>query len=271
MWCDERNRHWTGLLVSAALLGLASVGCQPERSAPGTPSPSHTTQNEPPTLATSSVASVTSTNSPGETVTLEKANAQELQEAATLALNKEDFPNAIEAYSRLVKLKPLDEEAHFSLAFCYARTREVDKAIAHYEQCIQLLPEYSEAHNNLGNLLMSLKNYEGAERHLRMALKIEPESWSANNNMGKLLALQSKYPEAISHFKEAVRLNDKNLEARFNMGVSYGQIGMLDEAEKALVELLQINPTMELAQQVLLKLRAGRKRGLPPAPPLRPE
>src|SRR5687768_841838 len=92
------------------------------------------------------------------------------------------YPEAVQLYSKALKINPEDEEAHFNLGVAYAKMGRTNDAMHHYEDALKIFPDYPEAHNNLGNILVAQgKTAEGVQ-HYYLALKAQPEYTSAMNN-----------------------------------------------------------------------------------------
>jgi tetratricopeptide (TPR) repeat protein len=159
---------------------------------------------------------------------------------------------------RAVELKPDDEEAHFSLAFAYARGNAVDAAIAEYKKALEIFPEYAEAHNNLGNLYLRQKRHEDAIASFGEALKANAEFGSAHNNLGRALAELGRGREALPHFQSAIRLDPQNIEAQFNLGTAFSALGRTNDAIAQFNEVLRRRPGFPPALQSIERLRGGK-------------
>jgi len=64
--------------------------------------------------------------------------------------------DAIAEYRQVIRLKPDDAVAHYTLGNVCAQTADLVQAVAIYQEALKLRPEYPEAHNNLGAVLRRL-------------------------------------------------------------------------------------------------------------------
>ena len=82
----------------------------------------------------------------------------------------------------MIRLKPDDAVAHYTLGNVCAQTADLVQAVAIYQEALKLRPEYPEAHNNLGAVLRRLGRLDEAREHYRLALKYRPDYPQARRN-----------------------------------------------------------------------------------------
>ncbi len=157
------------------------------------------------------------------------------------ALDKQDYPAAIAAFTRAVDADPNDYAARFHLALAQSLAGRAPEAIAGYRKALELKPGLYEAELNLGILLLGGKDAAGAvpllesaaskkpkefrpnfylaeglleagqparaEVAYRSALESDPKSAGAELGLGRALAHQDRLGEGSAHFRKAAALD----------------------------------------------------------------
>ncbi len=187
-----------------------------------------------------------------------QTDAVTLLNAGTDLIGRGALREGVICLRRAVELKPDDEEAHFNLAYAYARGNAVDAAVAEYKKALEIFPEYAEAHNNLGNLYLRQKRHDDAIASFNAALKANAEFGSAHNNLGRALAELGRAREALPHFQSAIRLDPQNIEAQFNLGTAFSALGRTNDAMAQFNEVLRRRPGFPPALQAIERIRGGK-------------
>ncbi len=232
MICAGTTRCW----MFAFALALAGVGCD-------------RTPRDPAAAGASTNGTATRDGkaaNPGAEADALVVEADRLTEA-------HDWAGAANAYERVVKVRPEEEELRFNLAYAYMQLKRTNDAIAQYRECVRILPEYGEAHNNLGNILRKTGDFHGAIDEFQLAIRHSPSNSNAHNNLGTAFALQGKVPEAVPYFVRATQLNPNYAEAWGNLGMAYVQEGRARESIAPLRRALALNPQQETARRALAK------------------
>jgi protein O-GlcNAc transferase len=153
-----------------------------------------------------------------------------------------DFPQAIAAFERVLKLKPDSAEALFGLALALHSTGQRDLAIPIYRHLIALRPDHVEAHNNLGNALQATGHLPEAIDAYRRALAIRPDYLEALNNLGGALQAAGKIDDAIQCFICALSLRSDFAPIHNNLGNALAAKRQFDDAAAALRHAVLLQP-----------------------------
>jgi tetratricopeptide (TPR) repeat protein len=86
---------------------------------------------------------------------------------ATVLLEKEQFPEAIEEFRRAVALRPTDHDLWLNLGFAYDQSGDQPSALAAFSEAARLAPYYAGPRWQLGNLLFRMGQREQAFAELR--------------------------------------------------------------------------------------------------------
>jgi superkiller protein 3 len=155
---------------------------------------------------------------------------QALLAQAEEAIEKKEFPRAVEALQKYLAEKPDDAYAHFQLAFAYDRMTKYDEAMAEYRRAIELDPKMVAAYENLGALLVKVKP-EQARQLLATAAQLQPENIEVIFLLGIAEEGLDHEEQAIEYFRQAARARSENFQFRLVYARKLFQIGRAAEAE----------------------------------------
>jgi tetratricopeptide (TPR) repeat protein len=144
---------------------------------------------------------------------------------AAIAEEKNDIPRAIIALDALVKVDHTDVEAARKLAGLVAPGGDPAKSAEAWERVVAIDPFDGHAQSSLGRLALQRHDGEGAVRAFRVALATEPADRAA---------------------------------AHLDLAEAYVLSGQLPEAKKQALYALEIAPSFEKAQDLLLKIVDGQ-------------
>lgn len=218
-------------------------------------------------------------------------DASHLQAMLSLAtaLGKQGKPDAaIEAYEQVLDIDPHNVQAHFNLGVAYSQMHYLTEAVEAYEQVLSQDPAYLEAYLNLGVIYQQLGNLDLAKDNWQKILQYDPNHAKAFYNLGNLALSQKNFPEAVNtyqkavagdpnlveaHFglgaayiqqgqegeavrewEETVRLKSDSVEARVNLAIAYINRGDFSRARLMLSYVLQIQPALPIAHQLIAKI-----------------
>jgi tetratricopeptide (TPR) repeat protein len=86
-----------------------------------------------------------------------------------------NYPKAIDCFTKALKNNPRHYEAHYNLANLYAEVGNFALAKIHYEIAIELEPTFQNSYYNLGLTLAMLKQYADAVNILTTYRELNPE------------------------------------------------------------------------------------------------
>lgn len=116
-------------------------------------------------------------------------------------------------------------------------------------------PDSVIAHNNLGYLAARDGDTERAEEHYRAVLRAKPRDGGANFNLANALLARGDLEAAITHYRVAAESRPPNALIFNNLGVALARAKKFDEAERAFVEALKVNPNLAMARSGLDRVR----------------
>jgi tetratricopeptide (TPR) repeat protein len=178
-------------------------------------------------------------------IAVEDPNAENLAQAET-AIQKKDFPSALDLLNKVVAADPKNYEAWFDLGFVNNALGKPSDAIAAYRQSVAAKPDVFESNLNLG-LMLVRAGQPGAEQFLRAATKLTPIAHVAEGKEQAWLALghvleKSNPEEAIEAFEEASKLQPNDIEPYLSGGPILEQQKRLPEAEQMYKRAVALDP-----------------------------
>ena len=118
------------------------------------------------------------------------------------ALNRADFPGAIDSLSQVVAADSRNAPAWRALGVCYLEIRQPDVALTALERALQADPEEADTHYILGNACGTLGQLERAAACYRRALDLDPEHAKAEEFLIRTEALLT----SREHYRRGLRL-----------------------------------------------------------------
>ena len=116
-----------------------------------------------------------------------------------------NYSGAISNYTKLLRLKPGDQEASTMRGVARAHTGDLDGGIADCTSAIRLRPS-GPAYLARGAILHMKGDENGAMADFTQAILLKPDDAGAWFNRGVSLKCVGRYGEAITNFTESIRL-----------------------------------------------------------------
>jgi len=170
---------------------------------------------------------------------------------------------------------PSCSEAYALMAMYYLEVKDYDQAIEMSERAVTLGPNNAE---NLSNACLIMNKTGNPERSLKIREKQMRTCPMYRpgflRGMGLSFYLLGRLDSAIRAFKESIDREPEYLVAYTYLASIFGELGRLEEAEKANHEILRLVPGFSIKgymdglsfsdPEVLIRIEAGmRKAGLP--------
>jgi tetratricopeptide (TPR) repeat protein len=151
--------------------------------------------------------------------------------AATLAVNRRDWPTAVRLFRQLTRAEPANALLWIQLAEAQYGAQDYERALAAAEQLLALSPEHADGLLWKGAALSALGRRQEAIEALRAALAGAPASpvlaWLALANTYYALRL---FPEAIAAYRQAEKFASHREAAQDSLGIALKDAGQFDAA-----------------------------------------
>ena len=186
-------------------------------------------------------------------------------------LDRNEYPRALEAFQRAVKVGPESAEAQTGLVSRWRRRRICRRPSQNSGEPSRWTRRYGRAYSNLGSTLAQSGDYAGAVQVFRQALALEPNSVGAHLNLGTALRETGNLDEALEHLRKVAEANPNDAAVQYQLGQTLGQSGNAPDAIAAFERALALDPEKREAYYALgsaLKQQsAARKATVSPASP----
>jgi tetratricopeptide (TPR) repeat protein len=146
--------------------------------------------------------------------------------------------------------------------FRYSQADNWVEAILKYEEAIRVEPNYGRAYANLGFAHNRLGDYTKAVEVLTEGIARTADPVLLHrmyDSRGFARSNLKDYQGAIQDFNEALAFNENNPRVFYHMAESYAQMGALDEAHKAILRALYLDPGHPPAIRLRQRLEALRR------------
>jgi tetratricopeptide (TPR) repeat protein len=177
--------------------------------------------------------------------------AVEMVEAeAQLLASMDRYPDALEAYDRVIEFRPESENAYLGRAELMLRMGRLDDAIDEYRQCVKRWPDSAMSMNALGYTLADRTDeYAEAEKLIKKALELEPDSAAIIDSYGWVLYRLGENERALEELQRAYEML-KDAEVASHIVEVLGSLERLDEASKVLEEAELLHPDNALLKSI---------------------
>ncbi len=135
-----------------------------------------------------------------------------LYRLADLYDRNSQYKEAIETYSKVIKLKPDMGYAYLKLATAYDRTNDPANAVKTFKEAIKYIPKNPTLYNNMGVAYGKLGKFAEEEESLKKAIKLRPKYAAARFNLG-MTYLKMKNKKAATKEYEALKEFDEGAAA----------------------------------------------------------
>jgi tetratricopeptide (TPR) repeat protein len=154
---------------------------------------------------------------------------------------------------------PDSQEAHGIVAGSLYAQGRLEEAVQEYATALSIRPT-ARAFFNLGVIFLDVDNYQASMDANLEALKLDPNASSAQMNIGVGYLKQQKFAEAITELQKVIVMDPEAGAAYVNIGSAYEGLGLWDDARAAYEKAIQVQSTLEVAQERLDTLEQRRIR-----------
>jgi predicted TPR repeat methyltransferase len=169
-------------------------------------------------------------------------NEEDRRQRAIMHHRAGRLDEAEELYGELLSDAPDDAVLLELSGVLAAQKGETDDAREKLERALQAAPDRSSAHENLGNLHQLEGRLDEALAAYARAAELDPESASIQYNLGTVLGRTYRHEEAAAAYRRSLDLDQGRLSARYNLARSLMSLGIFDEAEEQLREVIRSAP-----------------------------
>jgi tetratricopeptide (TPR) repeat protein len=185
-----------------------------------------------------------------EAVAEDPQNADLQDELGSLYAQRQDWPNARQAFAAASQANPGLAMAHLHLGITL-QAQQQPGALDELTRAYQLAPKNAVIVLQLGQALASSGNDEEAIPLLQRAVELDPESTAAAYQLGLALQRAGKADDAIPLLQKAAEAEVGNAEVLTNLGMALCQAQRAKEAVPVLQRAVSLAPGNITAHQDL--------------------
>ena len=159
-------------------------------------------------------------------------NAQPQPQSATEYLEqginlseKNEFVDAIAAYTQAIELDPDNAIIYYNRGLALYHLRKHEAALADFDKTIELQPDAVPPYQNRALILMYLEDYDAAIADLEIAVQLAPNDSETYLEKGFATLLNGQTELAIADFERAIELEPNAAIAYFVRGAAYYELG----------------------------------------------
>ncbi|MBB6609815.1 tetratricopeptide repeat protein [Pontibacter sp. Tf4] len=124
-------------------------------------------------------------------------------------MDRGDYPGAIKAFEKAVKLDRNFVYAIDHIAVAYRRQENFAEAVKYYQQSLEVFPEGNLAHLNIAVAYTFLNDYDNALKHYKQLAYLYQDDPEGYFGAGKIFMLQANYADALDNLFTAHRMYEK--------------------------------------------------------------
>jgi tetratricopeptide (TPR) repeat protein len=140
---------------------------------------------------------------------------------------------------KLIAAYPDDERANFAMGGYYFGQQDYPKAIEYYSKATRLAPDYSAAYNILGYAYRQNGDFAGAERAFKKYIELIPNDPNPYDSYGELLLKMGKFDDSIAQYRKALSINPNFLASHLGISADLMYMGKPDEAAAELGKITE--------------------------------
>jgi tetratricopeptide (TPR) repeat protein len=157
--------------------------------------------------------------------------------------NQGKFKEAIEDYTKAIKLDPKYVDAYFNRGLAWFKIGSFDNAITDYTESIRLDSGAPDAYCNRGFAWHEKGEYDKAIDDYTEAIRLDDHYKSAYLNRGLAKSQKKEYQEAIQDYNKTIALDENYAVAYYNRGLAFHNKREYDEAIQDYNKAIELDPS----------------------------
>ena len=173
------------------------------------------------------------------------------------ALDRQEWPAAIEQFRQGLELDPDDPGLRHRLGTALFMIGDLDGAMAEFQRVVRTTPDYFPSHYSIGVLLQETGRHAAALERFRTALRHRPGDDAVHLRMAISLRHAGDPESSLSYYELVLRSNPDAMEARFGYVMALVQLERYREAHDRLVTAMDAFPNEMSFPHALARLLAA--------------
>ncbi len=173
-------------------------------------------------------------------VFLYSQNAKKYYKAGEVFLASENYPDAVDQFTKAIDLKPAFDKAYLARARAYEQLDLLEEAVQDYDRASTFLNKEHGIFYEAGRLYYQLGRYEQALNRLDKSIRVKKNYEPAYVIKSKVLISQERYEEALENCNIALSLK-KTADNYYQRGLVNERLGQFEAAERDFVQAISEN------------------------------
>jgi tetratricopeptide (TPR) repeat protein len=173
------------------------------------------------------------------------------------ALNRGDWPAAVDAFRKGTTLAPRSAALHHRLGTALAMTGKQDEARREFEAALAASPGYAKAHYSLGLLSEDLGDDEGALERYAAAVEHAPDYAQARLHLADVLRRRGRLQDALVEYDRVIQADPTLSDATLGRAIALARTGQYVQARDQLAAAMKAYPEHPGIPHALARLLAA--------------
>lgn len=191
---------------------------------------------------------------------LDPSAPRPLEALGDVLFQSQQYPRAVAAYERCVKLDDRSARVGYKLALARYRDRDIEGAIAALRETVRLDDRQADAHYLLGLCLREQNRVPDAMRALEKALSLAPGLVPAREELADLYRALGRHSEELDQLQIIAGLDRDHVSRQVAIGLAHARAGHWDLAVLTLGGALERSPNEPEIYRALGKVWLERPR-----------
>lgn len=196
-------------------------------------------------------------------IEIEPSNARLYLAKAEIYTGLKNFSEAELALHKALDLEPDNPKYNESIVKFYIAQNKREKAIEIIKDIISRKPGVPSLYIILSQLYESGKQYDKAEASLKSVIEVDPKNYTSYLLMGNYYNRHKKYEDAENFYNKAyinAKNTDQSLESKGILADFYLSRQQLEQAKKAVEEILKNNPEHRVGNLLKARVLTGSQQ-----------
>lgn len=172
--------------------------------------------------------------------------AKEFYETGNLAIQRGDFPSAIDNYDKAIAQDPYVPEFYFNRSIAYRNLRKYDLAVNDLNRILDLnpnlpIPLWAQVYFARGTVLQEKGDYTESLDSLSKAISLDSNNANFYTNRANTYFFLKKYDPAIDDYAKSLELQPLPLTF-YNRARLYAELGKFDRAIDDYTKAIELSP-----------------------------
>ena len=177
-----------------------------------------------------------------------------------ILFSNELYGDGLALLDKALKYLPSKDKEFVGLVYgmkgdLYAALEDYDNALDNYSKSIKMTPEEPIPYENRAELYYTIEKYDLSDKDYDKVIELDPSSYKGYMGKGRNANMQKKYEDAIRLFDQVVKLHGKDYAQCYSFRAeSYAGLGQYEKAADDIITALSIggeNKAFYLLQNIM--------------------